>query len=296
MVLVSVVIATLGNKKELIDLVKTIHNLKRNDIEVIVVDNGAGAQFPMYIARNYHYVKVITMPNNTGMFAYNVGFINARGKFIFLLDDDCVINKSTISNIVKRFSKEPVSTGVVTINIYDPKQKYYSTSHLFQLKSPYVPTFAGGASMFRREVFEKVGYFDEDFFCWQHEDDLSIKIADAGYRIYFDREIVLYHDEKFGQVRKLELLLTGRNKVWFYLKHFSWFLIPLNMARDILWIITPLNKPLLARWYAICGYLWGWLSLITPLRKRKVASFKTQIRYIKYYLLGKYVGRIIREG
>lgn len=291
---ISIVIATAPGRMDKLKLcLKSIDQSTYRSFEVIVVDNSNIPTTSQWINSRYPYMKTLRMPNNTGIFAYNVGFANASGEFIFLLDDDCVIFKDTLKKIVESFNKQPKTTGVITLKIKDIKSDYYGTAHLDNLKILYIPSFAGGASIIRKSVFDKVGYFDADFFCWEHEEDLAIKILNAGYRIYFDKNITILHDEKVGRVVRQELFMIAHNKAWVNIKHFSLYFIPLLMLRDMAWIL--LRKSIKGILYGVIGYALGYLQCMTPLKKRRVTSIPIQKFYIKYYLFGKYIGKFIKE-
>lgn len=281
-----------GSKDELLKTVTSILNSNYKNFEVIIVDNSCNNQLNKTIKRRFPQITLITMPANTGIFGYNVGFINARGEYIVVLDDDCVIKEDTLAQVVEEFKKQSNSVGVLSFNVYNPLYNYYSYSHYFQLKKPIIPTFAGGACAFQKKLFRKTGYYDQDFFCWFHEDDLALRIMEANYKIFFAKNIIVDHFDEVRKTRIKKLFLTFRNKAWLNIKYFSLIYFPLLILRDLSLIIMlhpsySLAKRLI---FGSLGYMYGYLSFITPFRKRQVVSHQIQKKYLKHYLFGRFVG------
>jgi GT2 family glycosyltransferase len=283
---ITIVIVTAPNrKKELFRCLKSIQRSTFKNYEIIVIDNSGNSNLPREVRQFFPEVILIRMPNNSGMFAYNVGFINASGKYIFALDDDCVIMKDTLDTIIN-FINEHQHVMVVTCNVYNPLHPSSLNKERKKTKQKPPLTFMGGASVFKKEIFEKVGYYDSDFFCWRHELDLSIRILNAGYTIDFGGNIRVRHYEK-QLIRKEKIFFDARNKAWFNIKNFSILFLPLLVIRDFAWLLLLVlrHKNILASLYGITGYIWGCLTFIIPLRKKVKISKKIQFLYLKQLLL-----------
>lgn len=290
--LISIIIVAGKNRKlELFQNINSIYKSNYKNFEIILVDNSENDFLQKEVSKEYPNLRFIRMPYNTGIFAFNVGFANAKGEYILLLDDDCSIDKDTLDKIYSAIDKSPKYVAVISLNVYQPDWKHYYYTRYINSNAVRICTFAGGASVIKKEALEKIGYFDDKFFCWVHEDDLSVRILDAGYDIYFDKDIVIYHHEKkTDSIRKKMLILTFRNRAWFNLKHFSYFLFPVIIFRDLIWIfLLPLRKKnLKVLFYSLLGYLWGYINFNYPLSRRKVISLKSQKRFLNFYLFNKY--------
>lgn len=245
--------------------------------------NGCSSHLIEKVVFEFPEVKIIQLPTNTGMFGRSVGFANSKGQYILSLDDDTTIKPNTLECLRRIFQQKPKRVAIITPNAYNPFTKHYYSS----LATGELIGFHG-SSAFRKEIFEKIGYFDHDFFFTVWETDFAIRAVDAGYQIYFAKNIVInhYHREKRGSLRKKQIFLNARNKAWLNIKHFSLKFIPLLVLRDLVWIILlpHRRKSIKALYYGIGGYFLGYLNLIIPLRKRKVVSLKTQKMFIKHYL------------
>ena len=289
-----VIVAGLKREKELIRCLNSIYLSSFKSFEVILVDNSC-SNLSVDIKKIFPHTRIIQMPENTGVFAYNVGFVNAVGEFVLALDDDSSIETLTLEKIVNKFKKKEKNVGILTLNQYNPIGKYYYYQHYCDLGIKEVNQFVGGASVFRKEIFLKIGYYDPDFFCWAHEDDFAIRAYVKGYKIHFEKEIVINHFEKETSViRRDKVFYTFRNKAWVNIKHFSYHLFPLLFLKDCIWFLTfsPFKKrsSFQVLLFFIFGTLCGYFLPIKALSKRKVMPRETEKRYAHYYLLiGKHV-------
>lgn len=261
-------------------------SLKRSDFknyELVVVDNSGDKRVGSLFKEVEKNVRYIKMPMNSGVLGFNVGFANARGKYVLALDDDCVIRSDTLGNAVSGFSKKADRVGVLSVNIFEKEGVSIFQSRLDRnIRSLVV---AANMAVFRKEIFEKVGYYDEDFFLWVHEDDLSIRVLNKGFRIEFEPAIAVDHRLRYRYgVDGNFLLHWSRNLAWFNLKHFSFFLLPVLIFRNIAsFLVAPIKRQTLRVLpYLFIGYGFGYLTAAIPLRKRRVVSSEVQTRFIKY--------------
>jgi GT2 family glycosyltransferase len=149
---------------------------------------------------------------------------------------------------------------------------------------------ADGATAFKREVFQRVGYYDDNFFCWQHGPDLSIRMLGAGYKIRFGDKIVIDHFEKHVGFRPLRAFYDFRNLAWLNIKHFSLVLLPLLLLRNFvsLCALPFRQKSLRAPLHGLAGYVVGWATFLTPLRKRRVPSFAVQKKFLLHFVFNRF--------
>ncbi len=280
--LISIVVLTCpGRQKELWHCLSSITKSNYKKFETIVVGNGCDPDLAKAIRLQFPKTKTIFLPTNSGCFGFNVGYINAKGKYILSLDDDTSIKPNTLKKIINTFEKQPKDVGILSINSYNPKTKHY-----YLASTDGFTGFQAGGAVFRKELFNQIGYFDEDFFLWGEEDDLALRALDAGYKTFFAKHIVINHYEKTGKLRKKQIFFNARNKAWLNLKHFSLIFIPLIILRDLVWILLlPYRKKsLIAIWYGLIGYVLGYLTFWIPLKKRKIITYNIQTKFIKFYL------------
>src|SRR4030042_5827672 len=192
-ILISIVTVAGPNRKtELIRLINSVEKSTYKTFEIIVVDNSQNSKLSSVIQNKYPKVRFIIMTHNTGVLGFNIGFSNSKGEYILSLDDDCTVNPDTLENIAKTFPQKPDKVAVISTNIYEPPSKRFIFQNYLKQKATNLYISANMA-VFRKEIFAKIGYYDKDFFLWVHEDDLSIRILDAGFKIHFEPKIVVNH-------------------------------------------------------------------------------------------------------
>ncbi|MBP9691066.1 glycosyltransferase [Candidatus Woesebacteria bacterium] len=282
-----VVVAGPDRKKELFHCLQTIYASTYKSIEVIVVDNSMNTEIARSVEKTFPSARRIIMPENTGIFGYNVGFANAQGAYILILDDDCALPKESIEHAVRSFEQKSEHVGVLTAHIYNPTLKNYSTQVYAENNLTTIPLFSG-ASMFRASALKKVGYFDASLFCWQHEIDLSLRMLDAGFTIYFEKQFVVIHP-KGVEYRAILHYYISRNETWLAIKHFSFPFLELLLLKNLLVVLLlPFKyKTIKALGYGLLGYVAGYASLFRVLKQRKTVAWNIQKRFFAFHVLGR---------
>ncbi len=289
--LISIIIPAGPNRREeLFRCISSIRTSSYKNYEIIVVNNSGRDGLMKEVHAAFPEVRPIELLINTGIYGFNVGFANAKGEYILGIDDDCGVRTDTLQQIRDCFAKKPDHVGVVTANIYNPLYKRWCMEPLVEHKIVNLCCFADGASVFRREVFQKAGYYDEAFFCWQHGADLSIRVLEAGYKIHFDKNIIIDHYEKQVGFRKNRAYFDLRNLAWFNVKNFSIVFFPILIARNMLSLCAlPFkHRSIVALFYGLAGYVMGWLTMGIPLRKRRAASFVIQKTFVRHFVFGQH--------
>jgi hypothetical protein len=173
------------------------------------------------------------MERNVGVAAYNVGFEQASGEFIVILDDDSFPAANAIGRMVEKFQRNP-KLAVVAFDVrnyasYDQvAEEPEARSQPARSKSSndYLMSFNGAGAGVRKEVFKQVGYYPAEFFLYYNELDAAIRIHDAGYEIEFFPDVISYH--KYSPVNRASWrapFYHTRNAFWFLWKNY-----PLSMA------------------------------------------------------------------
>lgn len=171
--------------------------------EVIVVDN-ASQDNSLDVLQSYDdRIKLIANAKNVGFGkANNQAFAVSTGKFIFLLNPDATLKKENTLSAFLDYMGSHLSCGVVgpvvtkNHNPTEPQYVYPGQHHLKkELEAlPGEIAWIIGASMFiRREVYEKVAGFDEDYFLYGEEADLCLRVRRAGWSIGYAKNIRVDH-------------------------------------------------------------------------------------------------------
>ena len=229
--LVSILILSWNRAEDVLETLHQLSHLEYPAIEIIVVDNGSTDHTPEKVAESYPEVKVISLPENIGIEACNVGFSASRGEYIVILDDDSFPRKDAIRQMVTTFENDE-TIGVVAFAIHNScvrNEKEKGEEHAGTAPSVdkgasdvhYSMGFNGAGAGFRRKVLDQVGFYPGEFFLYMNEMDLSFRVLDAGYRIYSPAHIIAYH--KFSPQNRVSWrapFYYTRNTLWLLWKNY----------------------------------------------------------------------------
>lgn len=196
------------------------------DGEIIVVDNASVDGTPQLVRQHFPDVVLIANPDNRGFArANNQGIHIAGGKYILLLNPDTVVSGDTLSTCLQFMDSHP-DCGASGVRMIDGSGRYLPESkrglptlsasfmkmsglyRLFPRSASWNKYYLGqiaeyetapvdvlcGAFMFiRKEALDKAGLLDEDFFMYGEDIDLSYRITQAGYSIYYLPETSIIH-------------------------------------------------------------------------------------------------------
>ena len=232
---VSIITINYNGLEDTCALIETIPFNER--LEVIVVDNASKNQEADTIAQRYPHIKVIKSERNLGFAGgNNVGIQAARGKYLFLINNDTIFKEFNIQALIDRMESSP-AIGVVcpkirfawdnnpiqfagysrlsgitvrnhAIGCNEEDRGQYETAH----PTPYAH---GAAMMIRRDAIEKVGLMPECYFLYYEELDWSMMFTRAGYQIWYEPKCTIYHKESqtTGQNSPLRAYYLTRNRL-----------------------------------------------------------------------------------
>ena len=134
-------------------------------IEIVVVDNCSTDGTPQMIENEFPYVRLVRLPYNFGAIsARNIAVKNTCGEILISVDDDSFPGIDCISNALDIFHKNR-RLGLMPLVVY-PHHDYidkYEDAGFFQENKKEVHTdlWSGCGGIFRKEIFEKMGSWDE---------------------------------------------------------------------------------------------------------------------------------------
>jgi len=205
--LVSIIIVNF-NKKEL--LKQCLDSIKNSttypNYEVIVVDNGSSDGSQEMVEKNYRWVKLVKNKENLGFAkANNIGIREARGDYIFLLNNDTVIiQRDWLEKMIAVAESDP-KIGIVGCKLVGPGGTIQHVGGWYNVRGTghytkdidrtvEVDYVTGAAMLIKREVIEKIGLLDEGYSPLYYEDtDLCARCKRAGYRIVCTPKTVIIH-------------------------------------------------------------------------------------------------------
>jgi GT2 family glycosyltransferase len=191
--------------------------LKQSErLEIIVVDNGSSDGSVEFIKENYPRVILIQHVKNLGF----TGGVNAGIKkamelgtqYVALLNNDATTDRHWLKNLVA-FLDEHHKAGIATSKICDAEKTHLdSTGDIYTTwglpyprgrgevftekydKDIWVLGASGGASLYRIKMLEDIGLFDEDFFAYYEDVDLSFRAQLAGWKVGYAPAALAYHE------------------------------------------------------------------------------------------------------
>ena len=245
--IVSVVIPTYNRKGKLTRLINSIleSNYPLDKLEIIVVDDASTDGTYEEIAKIFPQVKVIRNGRRRLVAASrNIGFQHSKGEFIFFVDDDNVIDKSCIYELVKLmltvndvgvaapimyYLEDPkrIWCAGVKRNMMTSKTTYVGNGQIDQgqFVKPFESDDFPNAFMVRRKIMEDEGVlFDEKDFPWMYEEsDFCYRVKEKGWKVVSVPTAKVWHDvtrnESITHTTGIKAYFLGRNRILFHKKY-----------------------------------------------------------------------------
>ncbi|MGZ4968304.1 MAG: glycosyltransferase family 2 protein [Methylobacter sp.] len=264
---VTVVIVNWNGERFLERCLTALMNQTLKPYEIILLDNGS-SDSSVEIARRFPTVQLMLQNQNTGFARGNNLAIDAASKeseWIALLNPDAFAEPRWLEALLTETARnrEFDIFGSKLINATEPTQldgagDAYHISGLVWRIGHGMPVSAAientrevfspcaAAALYRRSALDKVGGFDEDYFCYLEDVDLGFRLRLAGYRCLYVSQSVAYHvgsGTTGGQHSDFSRYHGHRNLVWTFVK---------NMPGILFWILLPIH--LLLNFFSIAYF------------------------------------------
>ena len=229
------------------EMLASLRQITYKNIEIIIVDNGSGDDFEQVVSGRFPEAKLIISKENLGFAGgNNLAVKVAKGKYLFFLNNDTVVDSGFLEPIISTMEVNPM------IGMASPKIIYYGTEETIQYAGstgidPYTGRGAkighlekdlgqyndirptglvhGAAMIVPLEVIKKVGLMPELFFLYYEEHDWCEMIKRAGYQIYYIGTSKIYHKESIsvGKESTIKTYFMTRNRLLFMRRNVSGF-------------------------------------------------------------------------
>lgn len=249
------------------------------DVEIFVVDNDSRDGTPEMILAEYEQVTMISLPRNHGFaWANNLALKQSSGEYLFLLNPDTEVKPGFFQTIldylkvhpevgilgpkvlntdgstqssVRRFPtlKSQLLVLLKMINIWPESKtlRQYLAIDFYYAQEQEVQQIMGAAMVWRREVFEQVGFFDDKFFTWFEEVDYCRRAKDKGIMIkYFPGAAITHHGgASFAQAKRFrKQMIFNWSLFYYFTKHHPWYqtliiliFLPVNVVLTFLYLL-----------------------------------------------------------
>lgn len=218
---ITVVIPNYNGMKFLQDCLSALQQQEEDtpEYEVIVVDNASTDESVAFLRENYPAVRLEELDKNTGFsYAVNVGIRLSEASYVILLNNDTKVKDGFIKELYQAIeSKQDAFSVSAKMLMWDrtelldgagdrycvlgwafargkgkPAKQYNNSCEVFSA--------CAGAAIYRRSVFEKIGFFDEEHFAYVEDLDIGYRARIFGYRNYYEprAEVVHYGSASSG--------------------------------------------------------------------------------------------------
>ena len=211
--LVSVLVVSYRSVKFLGNCFDAVFRSTYSPLDVVMFDSASKDGSVEFTRSAFPNVRVIEGRSNPGFAgACNEAIPHTRGKYVFLLNPDTVVEPRCIELLVQAMEKDS-SIGICGAKMlfgWQPElinSVGHSVNQIFwgwdrgcfewdrgqydAVKE--VPSVCGGAALYRRSVFDELGYFDTRFFMYTEDVDYGLRANLAGYRVLVVPAARVYH-------------------------------------------------------------------------------------------------------
>jgi len=311
---VTVIIVNWNGERFLERCLTALMNQTVKPHEIILLDNGSSDN-SVEIARRFPAVQLLLQNRNTGFARGNNLAIDAASKeseWIALLNPDAFAEPRWLEALLTEAARNPGFDilGSKLINAIDPtlldgQGDAYHISGLVWRIGHGMPVSAAientrevfspcaAAALYRHSALDKVGGFDEDYFCYLEDVDLGFRLRLGGYRCLYVPQSVAYHvgsGTTGGQHSDFSRYHGHRNLVWTFVKNMPvflfWSLLPIHLLLNLFSIayfsMHGQGKVILtAKWDAIKGIPKMWR------KRRKIQSSRSAPLMAIWHILNK---------
>jgi GT2 family glycosyltransferase len=257
---VSIIIVNLNGEPYLERCLSTLLAQTYSNFEVVLVDNGSTDTSVALVRERFPSVRVIETGQNLGLpRAINVGIRSTDSDYVVTLNNDTWVEPDWLAALVEvmeqdaqigicaskmLFAHRPdvINSAGVCVNLAGiawDRLGGSSDSALDDATPQEVFAACSGAALYRRTMLDEVGLFDEDYFIYLDDVDLSWRARLMGWRCMVAPRSRVYHvhSATTSEGSPFKNFLLGRNKVWTVVKNYPaphfWLYLPVILFYDL---------------------------------------------------------------
>lgn len=267
--LISIIIPNRNGAPCLEACLRSLQRQAYHPTELLVVDNASDDESLEVIRSIAPDAVALRQAGNLGFAgAVNVGMRRACGEWIAVLNNDTEVAADWLSECMAAAGRHP-DAGFLACHILDfhKRDTVYSAGDCFlragigyrrgqeladgedYRQDREIFSACGCAALYRREIFEKAGGYDERFFAYLEDTDLGLRLQASGCRGYYVSRARVYHvggATSGGEFSPLAVRLRTRNALLLLLKslpvRFLLRCVPMIMAAQLAWLARVLAR------------------------------------------------------
>lgn len=209
--------------------IKSLQKINYENYHIIVVDNCSGdGSYERLRDENKECIVILADGNNGFSAGNNIGIRYAMdhgADYVMLLNNDTEVK----STFLEKMLETADDTTVVTPSIYyysEPNEIWYADGRINYSRctvsngddkeSKYCNYASGCCLLIPRNIIEKVGYWAEEYFMYYEDMDYSIRILQNGFKIFYNKDAVVYHKvgRTAGRKSELSIYYNVRNRLY----------------------------------------------------------------------------------
>ena len=242
----------------MIDCLRSLKLQSNSADRITVVDNGSSDGSVEKVTVQFPEVQLIALDRNTGFAAANnIAVAKCRSRYVALINNDAIAEPDWLENLVGPMEARPEVGMAASKMVYDHDPTTidrvgdsYSIMGAGVLRGRGAPAnlfskqekifgACAGAAVYRKEMLDRIGLFDEDFFLINEDVDLSFRAQLAGYQCLFVPEAIVRHkaSQTIGRDSDTSVYYGHRNLEWVYLKNMPMPLILATLIPHMIYIL-----------------------------------------------------------
>ncbi|MBU3143461.1 glycosyltransferase family 2 protein [Clostridium sp. CF012] len=233
------------------------------NVEIIIVDNDSQDGSCEFISENYPQIKLLSLKENYGFSkAVNEGIKASNCEYVVLLNNDTEVEEVWLENLVNCIEQdEKIFSCCSKMVRFSERDKIDDAGDEYTIlgwaykrgdgavlnkynKSERIFSSCAGAAIYRKKLFEEIGYFDEDFFAYMEDVDISYRANIQGYKNIYCSEALVYHigsATSGSKYNSFKVRLAARNNIYVFLKNMPIYQMLINSPFLFIgWIIKVL--------------------------------------------------------
>ena len=298
----SVIVPNFNGVRHLPTLLDALRGQTFRDFEIIVIDDASADASVALVERDYPETRLLVNRANLGFVrSCNVAADAARGRYLVLLNSDTEPEPGWLAALARTVVANPAAAIIASkLLLFDRRTTLHTTGDLLGVDgvprnrgvweedhgqydaAPAIFSGCGGASAYRRDVWQALGGFDEDFWMYLEDVDFGFRARLLGYAAVFAPDARVYHHLSASGGNTLASFYVGRNTLWLIAKNMPRSLLRRHW-RAILNAQVRVALDALANWQGeaararLRGQVTGLLGLPAQLAKRRAIQPRRQV-------------------